>query len=287
MDEDFGGVMMTEEFDDALAPLQSLFDKIVAEEMKKLDQNYEKIKKHVSVLLVMAMKGEIIEKREEFVKKLVHLSDAVGDSLSLAAKYRYPLQEAVNLPELRGGRPQEKQPNQPIVIQTQTPQGLMSGFWGGYWSHKIAQLSAKIQEKLSDRPVAATPKVIDEIRALEEVRPLLNQLIAIVFKCLRRYDRFKNEHIKEYLHLRVEEQLAKIGVILVGASRWATLTQKSESRQVAASLAAYAARVAEAQAMRPVFQTEGGFSVEQLADLLARLRTRGIDFDSELERRGF
>jgi len=278
---------MAEEFDDALAPLQSLFEKIVAEEMKKLDKNYEKIKNNVSDLLVMAMKGEIIKKREDFVKKLVHLSDAVGDSLSLAAKYRYPLHEAVNLPELRGGRPQQEKPNQPIVIQTQTPQGFMSGFWGGYWSHKIAQLSAKIQEKLSDRPVAATPKVIDEIRALEEVRPLLNQLIAIVFKWLRRYDRFKNEHIKEYLHVRVEEQLAKIAVILVGASRWATLTQKSESRQVAASLAAYAARVAEAQAMRPVFQTEGGFSVEQLADLLARLRTRGIDFDSELERRGF
>jgi len=277
---------MAEEFDDALAPLQSLFDKIVAEEMKKLDENYEKIKKHVQSLLLMAMKGQIIEKRERFVKKLVHLSDAVGDSLSLAAKYRYPLQEAVNLPELRGGRPQEKQPNQPIVIQTQTPQGFMSGFWGGYWSHKIAQLSAKIQEKLSDRPVAATPKVIDEIRALEEVRPLLNQLIAIVFKCLRRYDRFKNEHVKEYLHLRVEEQLAKIGVILVGASRWATLNQKSESKQVAANLAAYAARVAEAQAMRPIFQTEGGFSVEQLADLLSRLRTGGIDFDSELQRRG-
>jgi len=279
---------MAEEFDDALAPLQSLFDKIVAEEMKKLDENYDKIKENVSDLLVMAMNREIIKRREDFVKKLVHLSDAVGDSLSLAAKYRYPLQEAVNLPELRGGRPQQQEKtNQPIVIQTQTPQGFMSGFWSGYWSHKIAQISAKIQEKLSDRPVAATPKVIDEIRALEEVRPLLNQLITIVFKCLRRYDRFKNQHIKEYLHVRVEEQLAKIGVILVGASRWATLTQKSESRQVAASLAAYAARVAEAQAMRPVFQTEGGFSVEELADLLARLRTRGIDFDRELERRGF
>jgi MoaA/NifB/PqqE/SkfB family radical SAM enzyme len=66
-----------------------------------------------------------------------------------------------------------------------------------------------------------------------------------------------------------------------------TCQGKAETRRLGANLVRFAARVAEAEAARPVFPVQGPpLTTEQLADIILRLRSKGIDLDEELKKIG-
>jgi hypothetical protein len=280
--------MSQEEFD-ALQPLHDLFREVVVEDKERIQRDFEDVKRNVNALMRIVMKREIFKKRDRFVRLLVKTGDAVGDCLRLAAKYRHSVQEQIIQPP--PSRLEQRQPQAPVIVQTQAPQqqqtGGVRGFFAGFWEYRIAKLLAEKKREEPPIPVSTTPMVVDEIRALSEIRPLLNRFTDLVFKCLRRYYRHPNEAIKRYLHWKAEQELAKISLVLIGAARWASKAEISEARQVGVSLAASAARVAEAEAMRPIFGAPGaGLTVDDLMSLLSRFRPEGIDFDRELKRRG-
>jgi len=275
----------TEEFN-ALQPLTNLFNQVIVEDKQQIENELQKLKENVNALIKIVLSREIFKKREEFLRKLVEIGDAVGDCLRLAAKHRYPTNSEVPVIEL----PERRQSQAPVIVQA-TPQpqsqtGGVRGFLAGYWEYKIAKLRAEQEKAQPSQPVSTTETVIDELRVLSEIRPLLNALIDFASKCFRRHDRHPNPYIKQLLHWRAEQELTKISLLLIGASRWAAKAEISEARETGVSLAAAAARVAEAQAMRPIISRGGSLTLEELEELTRRLRPNGINFDEELRRRG-
>ena len=246
----------TGEFD-ALQPLSKLFKQVVIDDKEQIERELKNLKENVNALIKIVLDKKIFEKRREFLQKLVEIGDAVGDCLRLAAKHRYPINSETPVIEL----PEPRQPQAPVIVQTapqpQSQTGGVRGFFAGFWEYKIAKLRAEREKAQPTQPVSTTETVVDELRVLSEIRPLLNSLIDFASKCFRRHDRHPNPYIKDILHWRAEQELTKISLLLIGASRWAAKAEISEARETGVSLAAAAARVAEAEAMRPIIQQTG------------------------------
>ena len=249
---------MSEDLEVTLEPLQRMFEQVVVKDRQRIMKDYKRVKDNLTELLSIVSRREILEKRDRFVRLLLQTGEAVGDCLRMTAKIRYPhiVGSAAEI-KTPSSRAEERSHNpSPIVIQTQPTQlqtGGVRGFLAGFWEYRIAKILAKAREKMPSEPVSTGTQVIDEVRALEEVRPLLNQLADLVFRCLRRYDRHPSKAIIDYLHWRAEQDLTKISLLLQAAARWSCKDEISESRRAGIALAAYAARVAEAQAQKPVF----------------------------------
>ena len=245
----------------ALEPLRQMFEKAVLREKRNLQREFKRLKENVKQLLQIVLERKAFEKRDEFIMLLTETADAIGDCLRLAAKIRQGsietgdrLQHLLN--QLRQGRTAQA----PVIVQTapqpQPQTGGVRGFLAGFWEYKIAKLRAERERETPEIPLSSTETVVDELRSLLEVRPLLNGLIDFASKCFRRYDRHPNPYIKDVLHYKVEQELTKISLILVSASRWALKEEERESRELGVSLAIAAARVAEAQAMQPVYEIQ-------------------------------
>ena len=246
------------EFEDlnntALEPLMHMFNQTMLER-RELESEFQKIKENVKRLLQMVLERKVFEKQKEFIMLLTDSADAVGDCLRLAAKIRKGGVEEGNrlqhlLEQLKQGKPTQA----PVIVQTapqpQPQTGGVRGFLAGFWEYKIAKLRAEREKEQPETPLSATETVVDEFRALLEIRPLLNGLIDFASKCFRRYERHPNPYIKDVLHWKAEQELTKISLILVSASRWALKEEERESRELEVSLAVAAARIAEAQAAR-------------------------------------
>jgi len=246
----------------ALEPLMRMFNQSMLER-RELESQFQKIKENVKRLLQMVLERKVFEKQKEFIMLLTDSADAVGDCLRLAAKIRKGgVEESSRLQHLLEQLKQGKPTQAPVIVQTapqpQPQTGGVRGFLAGFWEYKIAKLRAEREREAPETPLSATETVVDEFRALLEIRPLLNGLIDFASKCFRRYRRHPNPYIKDVLHWKAEQELTKISLILVSASRWALKEEERESRELAVGLAAAAAKLAEVQVARSMFMQQAG-----------------------------